>query len=156
MLRYFRLPPNLAHRKLIDLANYVPSSSPHRVFELHATIFQKIKRMSVVQCMTAFTKNESLYRRIWTKYKSSKLFWRILEDNKPNKRKNRGKKTINAIPQVGHSLVTFCWNEMKSVPLRFLHSKSRSFWWLLSVNLCLLIFNSIFCRENKKYSVFRN
>ena len=27
-LRYFRSPPNLAHRKLIYLANYVPSSSP--------------------------------------------------------------------------------------------------------------------------------
>ena len=28
-LRYVRFPPNLAHRKLIDLANYVPSASPH-------------------------------------------------------------------------------------------------------------------------------
>ena len=54
--------------------------------------------------MTAFAKNESLYRRIWTKYKSSKLFWRILEDNKPNKLEKRGKKTVNAIRQVGHSL----------------------------------------------------
>ena len=44
--------------------------------------------------MTAFAKNESLYRRTWTKYKSSKLFWRILEDNKQNKRENRGKKTV--------------------------------------------------------------
>ena len=51
--------------------------------------------------MTAFAKNESLYRRIWTKYKSSKLFWRILEDKKPDKRENRGKKTVNAIWQVG-------------------------------------------------------
>ena len=31
----------------------------------------------------AFATNESLYLRITTKYKSSKLFWRILEDNKP-------------------------------------------------------------------------
>ena len=54
--------------------------------------------------MTAFAKNESLYRRIWTKYKPSKLFWRILEDNKPNKLENRGKKTVNAIRQVSHSL----------------------------------------------------
>ena len=30
-LRYFRFPPNLAHRKLIDLANDVPSSSPRGV-----------------------------------------------------------------------------------------------------------------------------
>ena len=56
--------------------------------------------------MTAFAKNERLYRRIWTKYKSSKLFWEILEDNKPNKRENRGKKTVNAIPQEGDGLVT--------------------------------------------------
>ena len=55
--------------------------------------------------MTAFAKNESLYPRIWTKYKSSKLFLRILEDNKPKKRENRGKKTVNAIRRVGHSLV---------------------------------------------------
>ena len=46
--------------------------------------------------MTSFAKNESLYQRISTKYKSIKLFWRILEDNKPHKRENRGKKTVNA------------------------------------------------------------
>ena len=57
---------------------------------------------------------------------------------------------------MGHSLVTFCWNAVKSVPLSFLPSKSRLCWWLLSVNLCLLVFNSIFRRETKKYNVFRN
>ena len=35
------------------------------------------------------------YPRIWTKYKWSKLFWRILEDNKPNKRENQDKKRVN-------------------------------------------------------------
>ena len=30
-LRYFRFPPNLAHRKLKDLANYLPSFSPREV-----------------------------------------------------------------------------------------------------------------------------
>ena len=44
--------------------------------------------------VAAFAKNESFYRRISTKYKSSKLFWRILEDNKRNKRENRGNKTV--------------------------------------------------------------
>ena len=44
--------------------------------------------------VAAFAKNESFYGRISTKYKSSKLFWRILEDNKQNKRENRGKKTV--------------------------------------------------------------
>ena len=41
--------------------------------------------------VAVFAKNESLYRRISTKYckyKSSKLFWRILEDNKQNKHEN--------------------------------------------------------------------
>ena len=50
---------------------------------------------------------------------------------------------------------TFCWNAVKSVPLSFLPSKPRLFWWLLSVNLCLLVFNSTFHGETKKYSVFR-
>ena len=31
---------------------------------------------------------------ISTKYNLSWLFWRILEDNKQNKRKSRGKKTV--------------------------------------------------------------
>ena len=44
--------------------------------------------------VAGFAKNESLYRRISTKYKSSKLFWKILEDTKQNKRENRGKKTV--------------------------------------------------------------
>ena len=44
--------------------------------------------------MTSFAKNESLYRRISTKYKSSKLFLRILEDNKENRRESLGKKTV--------------------------------------------------------------
>ena len=42
--------------------------------------------------VAAFAMNESLYRRISTKYKSSELFWSILEDNKQNKRENRGRK----------------------------------------------------------------
>ena len=41
-LRYVRFPPNLAHRKLIDLANYEPSSSPHRVLS-----FEKLESMAI-------------------------------------------------------------------------------------------------------------
>ena len=41
-LRYVRFLPNLAHRKLIDLANYVPSSSPHRVLS-----FEKLESMAI-------------------------------------------------------------------------------------------------------------
>ena len=75
-LRYFRLPPNLAHRKWIDVTNYVACSTEPPIG-------------SFTQCNDfccgyfAFAKSESLYQRITTKYKSSKLFWRILEDNKP-------------------------------------------------------------------------
>ena len=42
-LRYFRLPPNLAHRKLIGLANYVPSFSPHRVLSFTQQFFKNLK-----------------------------------------------------------------------------------------------------------------
>ena len=45
--------------------------------------------------VAGFAKNESLYGRILTKYKSSKLFWRILENNKQNKRENQGEKRRN-------------------------------------------------------------
>ena len=39
-LCYFRLPPNLAHRKSIDLANYVPSSRPWGVLSFTQRFFQ--------------------------------------------------------------------------------------------------------------------
>ena len=45
---YFRLPPNLAHRKSIDLPNYVPSSRPWGVqVELHATKFSNLVKMAL-------------------------------------------------------------------------------------------------------------
>ena len=68
-----------------------------RSFELFETIFFKSSKNGASigkNFVAAFAKNESLYRRISTKYKSSKLFWRILEDNKRNKRENRGNKTV--------------------------------------------------------------
>ena len=46
-LRYFRLPPNLAHRKLIALANYVPSSSPLRVLNFTQRFFKNVEKMVV-------------------------------------------------------------------------------------------------------------
>ena len=42
-LRYFRFPPNLAPRKLIDLANYLPSSSSRRVFSFTQQFFKSGK-----------------------------------------------------------------------------------------------------------------
>ena len=45
-LRYFRLPPNLAHRKLIDLANYVPSFSPWGVLSFTQRFFKDLEKMA--------------------------------------------------------------------------------------------------------------
>ena len=69
----------------MDLANYVPSSSLQGVFSL--TQFGKNGGPVEKDSFVGFAKNESLYRRISTKYKSSKLFWRIVEDNKQNRPK---------------------------------------------------------------------
>ena len=63
--------------------------------------------------VAGFAKNdhESLYRRILTKYKSSKLFERILEDNKQDKRENPGKKIARiaepAMSATQYSLILF-------------------------------------------------
>ena len=70
--------------------------------------------------VTSFAMNESLYRRISTKYKSSKLFWRILEDNKQNKQENWGKKTVwmlRADRRFVWVCSTCCSNAMNSFPL---------------------------------------
>ena len=50
--------------------------------------------------VAAFANNESFYRRISTKCKSNKLFWRVLEDNKQNKRENRGRKHWESLPSI--------------------------------------------------------
>ena len=47
-LRYFRLPPNLAHRKIIALANYVPSSSPLRVLSFTQQFFKNVEKWRFV------------------------------------------------------------------------------------------------------------
>ena len=47
-LRYFRLPPNLAHRKLIALANYVLSSSPLRVLSFTQRFFKNVEKWRCV------------------------------------------------------------------------------------------------------------
>ena len=89
--RYFWFSPNLAHRKLIDLAKYVPSSSFRGVLSFTQRFFKRRRHSGFICRGFLFAKNESLYRRISTKYckyKSSKLFWRILEDNKQNKHEN--------------------------------------------------------------------
>ena len=48
-----------------------------------------------------------MYRRILTKHKSSKLFWRILEDNKQGKRENPGKKTVRIAEPAMHVYHTY-------------------------------------------------
>ena len=84
------MPPNLAHRKLIDLAKFGPSSSPRAVLSFTQRFFIFVVKWPSPSCVfvASFAKNESLYRRIWTKYKSSELFWRILQYNKQNKPEN--------------------------------------------------------------------
>ena len=64
------------------------------------------EKMSADACgvfVTSFAKNESLYRRISTKYKSSELFWRILEDNKQNKRENEVRKQFESCVPIADS-----------------------------------------------------
>ena len=71
-------------------------SSPQGVWASR-NYLSNFDKMSVDACgvfVTSFAKNESLYRRISTKYKSSKLFWRILEYNKQNKWENKVRKTV--------------------------------------------------------------
>ena len=80
-LRYFGFPPNLGHRKLIDLANYVPSSSPRGVLA---------------------SRNDLQHMLL----KSNEL--------------------LPAWPSLG-----------------FLPSNPCLFWWIISANSCLLVFNSI-------------
>ena len=100
--------------------------------------------------------HDSLYRRIWTKYKSSKLFWRILEDNKQDKRENPGKKTVR-IAEPAMSTTHILWyssNATNSFLLSFLPSKSCLFWWILSVNYYVLVFNPIFQWKTKNKASF--
>ena len=152
-MRYFRFPPNVAHRKLTDLANYVPRFRPRGVLSFTQRFFKIWENdpygwFATREYVASFAKNECLYRQISTKYKSSKLFWRILEDNKQNKHENRGKKTV-WILRADRRFVLVCstcyWNATNSFPpsLSFLPSNPCLFWWIISANSCLLVFNSI-------------
>ena len=82
-LRYFGLPPNLAHRKLLDLANYVPSK-----FQPSSLVFPS----TLLPCSIRFLR-ASIQQNI-ERSQGFLILSRILEDNKQNKRKNRGKKTV--------------------------------------------------------------
>ena len=46
ILRYFRLPPNLAHRKLLDLANHTPSFMPYKAVVLEIEFFESGREMA--------------------------------------------------------------------------------------------------------------
>ena len=167
-LRYFQLLPNLAQRKLIDLANHLSSSSPCGLLTVTHRAFEILNFMASSRefLWAGFAKNGSLYRRISTKYKSSKLFWRILEDNKQNKRENWGKETLRICvckSPIAELCATCSWNGddfLLVLPsLRFLPSNSCIFWWILSASSCLLsltlslVSNSIFLGESRKQSV---
>ena len=68
--------------------------------------------------VAGFAKNESLYRQSLTKYKWSKLFWRVLEDNKQNKRENRGKKTVRIINLCVQTTHTLRYSQTRRIPFR--------------------------------------
>ena len=45
-LRYIRLPPNLAHRKLIDLASHTPSFMPYKAVVLAMDFVERAREMA--------------------------------------------------------------------------------------------------------------
>ena len=45
-LRYFRLPPNLAHRKLTDLTNHRPSFMPYKAVGQALEFFERGSKMA--------------------------------------------------------------------------------------------------------------
>ena len=45
-LRYFRLPPNLAQRRLIDLANHTPSFVPYKAVVITCEVFESGSAMA--------------------------------------------------------------------------------------------------------------
>ena len=86
-----------------------------------------------------FANNESLYRRMSTKYKSSKLFWRILEDNKQNKRENWSKETLRICAcksPIAELCATCSWNGDDFLPVFAFAS-------LFAVKFLLILMNSI-------------
>ena len=44
-MRYIRLPPNLAHRKLIDLASHTPSFMPYKAVVLAMDFVERAREM---------------------------------------------------------------------------------------------------------------
>ena len=95
--RYFRLPPNLAHRKLIDLANYVPSFSPWGVLSFSQRFFKDLEKMAfdvrssrsrllrrMKACIDEFQPNasqanyfEGFWKVIFTSHKAGQFFQRF-------------------------------------------------------------------------------
>ena len=90
------MPPILAHQKLIGLANCVAVSAPQSVISFMQWSFKNWEKWKSMRqgFAAAFAKNERLHQQISTKYKSSKLFWRILEDKKRNRCENCSRKTV--------------------------------------------------------------
>ena len=63
VLRYFRLPPNLAHRKLTDLANHRPSFMPYKAVGVALDFFERGSEMASGSRRTRerlFTRDEAL------------------------------------------------------------------------------------------------
>ena len=125
-LRYFRLLPNLARqRKLIDLANHLPSSSPCGLLTWHTELSKILNFMA--------SRGEFFVSRFW-----SKETLRICACKSP----------------IAQLCAKCSWNGDDFPPvlpsLRFSPSNSCLFWWILSANSCLLVSNSIFFWESRK------
>ena len=97
-------------------------------FELHATIFSNLVKMALP--------SGRILSRLLRRMKA------FIDEFRPN--------TSQANYFGGFWRITSEINAVKSVPRSFLPSKLCLFWWLISVNSCLLVFNSIFHRETKK------
>ena len=83
----------------------------------------------------------------------SEGFWRIKSQTNANIEVTKKRKcNLASGPWSGTHSVETQWNPSRWA---FCLQKPHLFWWLLSVNLCLLVFNSTFHGETKKYSVFR-
>ena len=136
-LRYFWLPPILAHQKLIGLANCVAVSAPQSVISFMQWSFKNWEKWKSMRqgFAAAFAKNESLYQQISTKYKSSKLFWRILEDKKRNRRENCSRKTVRIF--VCNTPSQLC------MPGKFFTHNEFPVGWLFAFKALLILMNTI-------------
>ena len=111
-LRYFRLPLNLAHRKL-----YMSSSSSQGVLSFTQR-FSNLVKMAVPsrreEFCCGFCEGWKLVSTNFDQIQVKQIILRMLEDSKQKKRENRGKKTLTIFACRYVVCSTCCWNAMNS------------------------------------------